>query len=514
MSFEELMNKAVLLQRQGDMPAAMAAFEALLKHHKKNPELLARTAIAALNLGRFGLAQKLALRLLSVHRESSDAFNILGIVNMVNGQFAKALAHFTKALKLKPADAQTHLNMAEALNALNKASLAYEHLEHALRLEPHASQVRYAMGTTCRAIGDADRAEEMFRATLSLDPFHPFAWKSLAEMGRTIMGQDTERMMEVASHFQNAPLQRAQVLFALFATFERAKEDDQAFAFLKQANQLVASVQNYDVSDDEKWMQAIADAFPKDRLDGLASQNEVTPRPIFIVGMPRSGTTLVEQVVTGHSAVQACGELPFLSTAVETIGARAELKYPNTVALWKGKDIKKMAAAYLQEVKSFDVTQPSFTDKMPGNFAYLGVVAMAFPNARIIHCQRDPIDTCLANYRQMFTEQHGYTFDQDDLVRYFKAYTNLMAHWHNVMREKILDVSYEALVENPEDQTRRIIAFCALPWEDACLDVGQSDRSIRTASASQVREGIHKNFVARWKRYEKHIQVLIEGLSR
>ncbi|WP_170827007.1 tetratricopeptide repeat-containing sulfotransferase family protein [Magnetovibrio blakemorei] len=476
-----------------------------------------RTAIAALNLGRFDFAQKLALRLLSVHRESSDAYNaynILGVVNMVNGQYAKALAHFTKALKLKPGDAQTHLNMAEALNALNKASLAYEHLEHALRLEPHAPQVHYAMGTTCRAIGDADRAEEMFRATLSLDPFHPFAWKSLAEMGRSTMGQDTERMMEAVSHFQNAPHQRAQVLFALFATFERAKEDDQAFAFLEQANQLVASVQNYDVSDDEQWMQSIAEAFPKDRLDGLVSPNQVTPRPIFIVGMPRSGTTLVEQVIAGHSDVQACGELPFLSAAVEFIGARPGLNYPDTVARWKGKDIKKIAADYLDEVKSFDITQPNFTDKMPGNFPYLGVVALAFPNARIIHCQRDPIDTCLANYRQMFTEQHRYTFDQGDLVRYFKAYSNLMAHWRSVMGAQILDVSYEALVENPEDQARRIIAFCDLPWEDECLNVGQSDRSIRTASASQVREGIHKNFVARWKRYEKHIQVLIEGLSR
>lgn len=513
MSFEQQMNKALALQQQGRTAQALAAFETLLKSHKKNPELLVRTAVAALKLGQHETAKKMAARLLSVDRESSYGFNILGVVNMAQGQYPKAHAHFTKAVKFAPDDVQTHLNMAEALNALNKASLAYEHLEYALRLEPRAPHVTYAMGTTCRAIGDAAKAEEMFRATLRLDPHYTQAWKSLADMGRTTIGEDTDRMMEVAAHFENAPVPRAQVLFAVFATYERAKQDDQAFAYLEQANRLVASTQNYDVAQDEDWMRSIAEAFPKDRLDGLASANPVTPRPIFIVGMPRSGTTLVEQVIAGHSGVEACGELPFLSTAVETIGARAGLHYPDTVVRWKGKDIKKMAAAYLDDVKFLDVTKPNFTDKMPGNFAYLGVIALAFPNARIIHCQRDPIDTCLANYRQMFTEQHKYTFDQSDLVRYFKAYTNLMAHWRNVLGERILDVSYEAMVESPEDQARRIFKFCDLPWEDECLNVSQPERAIRTASASQVRQGIHKNFVARWTRYEKHIQVLIEGLT-
>jgi len=229
--------------------------------------------------------------------------------------------------------------------------------------------------------------------------------------------------------------------------------------------------------------------------------------------MPRSGTTLVEQILAGHSDVYAGGELSFLADAVTAHGTRAQHTYPEAACKWTQKTLQNIAKSYLKAIAELNVDAPRLTDKMPSNFLYLGAIRAVFPNAAIIHCARNPVDTCLGNYRQMFTVGQHFSYDQDDLVRYYNAYQGLMDHWRALFGDDILDVHYEGLVQAPKQQAQKIVAHCGLDWQDACVNVKGSARAVYTVSATQVRDGIHAQFLERWRKYEAHIQPLLDGLG-
>jgi len=506
--------QAAALQNTGRVSEALAIYRRLLKKQKRNADLLIRASLAALNLEEYDEAKSYGLRVLKLHPKAAVAHNVIGIVEKFSGRPNVALKRFDKAIALAPDDAQSRLNTAEILNELNRSSEAIHHLEEAIRLAPHMAMAHFMLGHALQARGDFPAAILKYREAISIEPHNGEFWKALAYANGTDLEKDMEPMRSAAKAQIGMPREKAKVLFAQFATLERAKAYERAFAALDEANTLYRSSFSYDVSNDEKFMAQLAKTFSHDLLERHAetflSYEKDMGVPIFIVGMPRSGTTLVEQLIGNHPKVTQCGELRLLNSAVTKVRSHHDSANAST---WKRQDVQRVGADYANGLHERDVQGEYFTDKMPHNFLYLGLIRMAFPKARIIHCRRNPIDVCLGIYRQILGGSHHYAYDQRTLVRYYHAYERLMAHWQRVMGGRILDVHYEDVVEQPEKEARRMLSFCELPWAQECLDLQANTNAVFTASSAQVRQGIHKRYLNRWKRYEPYIETIIQGLA-
>jgi hypothetical protein len=237
--------------------------------------------------------------------------------------------------------------------------------------------------------------------------------------------------------------------------------------------------------------------------------------PIFIVGMPRSGTSLIEQILASHSEVYGAGELEDLPALVDSLAEMVGSKtpYPQCVDILKRKGLDEIAQRHLGKLAGLSMKAARVTDKMPHNFLHLGVIDMLFPGARVIHCMRDPIDTCLSIYSLPFNASHHYSSDLVNLGAHYQRYQGLMAHWKKVLRVPMLDIQYEELVNNQEEVTRKMLDFCGLGWEERCLRFYESERSVVTFSYDQVRRPLYKKSVARWKNFEQHLGPLIKALQ-
>jgi len=233
-------------------------------------------------------------------------------------------------------------------------------------------------------------------------------------------------------------------------------------------------------------------------------------RPVFVVGMPRSGTTLAEQILASHSQVEGTAELPVIGRITESIGRyRADgVRYPEAVRELRDKDLRAYGRQYINETRRYRSTdKPLFTDKLPNNFPMLGFVRLILPNAKFINARRHPFDTCLGNYKQLFGRGQNFTYDMLDLAHYYQQYVATMQHWHEVMPGQVLDVHYEETVTDLEGQVRRILDHCGLPFEESCLHYYETDRAVKTASSEQVRQPIYTSALGKWRRYDKHLDV-------
>jgi len=278
---------------------------------------------------------------------------------------------------------------------------------------------------------------------------------------------------------------------------------DQAFARLNAGNRRVRGSLVYDVEADVSCFKAIADAFTSDVMNLFAGAGDTSEHPVFVVGMPRSGTTLVEQILASHPDVHGAGELNLLS---EVSGGAL---FPTL-----GRELPAWGRAYAERLAALAPGKRRVVDKMPSNFQFLGLIQLMLPNARIIHCRRDPIDTCLSCYSRKFADRQDFSYDLRDLGRYYRAYEDLMDHWRRLLpHDRLLEVRYEDLVNDLRTEAERLVAFCGLEWNEACLDFHRTDRPVQTASVNQVRQPIYRSSVSRWKQYARHLEPLLGALG-
>ena len=243
------------------------------------------------------------------------------------------------------------------------------------------------------------------------------------------------------------------------------------------------------------------------RIDG---HGVATERPIFIVGMPRSGTSLLEQILASHRDVFGAGELlDFQRLALELVKGQ----YPEGIVSISPRKIAALATRYVDVLNERNASAPRVTDKLPANFLYIGLIYAAFPQARVIHCVRDPLDTCLSCYRKAFASAHGFAYDLRELGRYYRAYAGLMAHWQRLFPERMFELRYEAVIREPESTIRRLIQYCGLDWDEACMRFYETERPVQTASAAQVRRPLYTDSIGAWRRYADHLQPLRTALA-
>ncbi len=272
----------------------------------------------------------------------------------------------------------------------------------------------------------------------------------------------------------------------------------------------------YELVEMENRQKAIKSVFDRQLLNERAGVGYDVPDPIFIVGLPRSGSTLVEQILASHSQVEGTSELPLLGKISESIGRyRTDgIRYPDAVRDLRDKDLRAYGKQYIEESQRHRVTdKPLFTDKLPNNFPLMGFAHLILPNAKIINARRHPFDSCLGAYKQLFGHGQNFTYDMLDLAHYYQQYDATMKHWHEVMPGKVLDVHYEETVTDLEGQVRRILDHCGLPFEESCVRFHETERAVKTASSEQVRQPIYTGALGKWRRYEKHLDTWQEHLG-
>jgi tetratricopeptide (TPR) repeat protein len=437
----------------------------------------------------------------------ADAFSNMGAVLKDLSRHTESESAYRRAAEISPNHAEAHSNLSMALRRLRRYEEAVIESERAIELKPDIAAFYSNRANLLRVRGQITEAEQACRRSIELDPAHTEAYLILAglkliEKGDPVMAS----MLSLAQSSSLTLAHQVNIHFALAKALESQQDFDTAFDHFNAANRLRRSIINYDDGDRESTVRRIMSVFDRELLQRAVDSGNESDAPIFILGMPRSGTTLVEQILASHSEVEAGGELDTLYQIATSTG------YPEAFSQMPLEELRSIGASYILNC-GFSATR-HFTDKMPENFLYIGLIKLILPRAKIIHCRRTPADTCLSCYSQKFGSGNLlYSYDLQELGLEYRRYQRIMAHWEKVMPGTTYNLDYEDLINDQEGETRRMLDYCGLPFEEACLQFSKTKRIVDTASASQVRKGLYSTSVGRWKQYEKYLEPLLAVLD-
>ena len=421
-----------------------------------------------------------------------------------------AIACYLEALKLKPGLTEAHSNLGDALRQQGNLVAAVESFRKALALDPSCINAHIGLGEAHQDAGQFVTAKAHFDQVLGLEPKHPGAWAALPSLRK--MTTDDLPWAEMAQRLlENGlkPQEEMGLCYALGKYYDDTRQYDVAFGHYERANRLKRQrAGSFERDKFRDLIDRIISAHPPEAVMHRQAGSSDSCRPVLIVGMPRSGTSLTEQILASHTKVFGAGELQFWGKQAQKHGIEISSGLHDAALL------QDIAARCDAELQLHSTTALRVVDKMPGNFLELGLIHAVFPQARILHVQRNPIDTCLSIYFQNFSYGHTYATDLEDLAFYYREYYRLMAHWRAVLPPEVfLDVPYEALVENYEAWSRRIIEFVGLEWDERCLNFHETKRKVGTASNWQVRQKIYKTSKERWRNYGQFVEPLLPLLE-
>ena len=509
---------ATLLQGQGRNDDA----EAMLRRAIENKPLHLDAHFALGNLfyaaGNDIEAAKCYLKVLEFSPNHAETHNNIGNVLLRQGYHERGMEHYKRAIASKPDYADAYGNLGNALLELNRLEESIAQNLRALEIKPQRFGSINNLGVAYQALGRFEEATQAFTRAIELSPDEAPIHLNLANMEKfkasdrrlpglkklldRVDGLDIEK--QIAAHF------------AMGKALADLKDYDQAFLHLQKGNALKRTTFVYDEAQRLATMQNIGDKFAPELMQALSGHGDPSRSPIFIVGMPRSGTTLMEQVLASHSRVFGAGEL---ETFKELIGESAKRQrippaFPDLITSLPPEQITELGQLYTARVRALAPDAPHIVDKMPLNFLFVGLIHLALPNAKIVHIQRDPMDNCVSCYQLLFTGSQPFAYDLAELGHYYRGYERVMAHWRKVLPPGVMiDIKYEDLVDDLEGVSRGVLAHCGLEWEDACRNFQATERAVRTASLMQVREPLYRTSVGSWRRYEKHLGPLREALG-
>ncbi len=446
----------------------------------------------------------------------AEALHGIGLVALRTGNYEIAVSLLERALKGQPRQVGCLADYSYCLRRVGRLEPAVAALSSALEIDPENSQLWRASGELMISRGDTENAVQQQHKSIALEQTNIDTYAQLGLLVRdgyySYSQQELDVMSRLAEDKSVTERAKAMLKFSLGYHFDSIDDPDQAFGSFIQANalRLRAAVpsEQFNPKLHAEFVDEIEETFTAEFIDKHVTGANESELPVFIVGMMRSGTTLIEQIIASHPDATAAGELNHLySMATQGLGMLANgQSYPGALKILRTAALTPMANDYLALLQQRNPDAKRITDKMPTNFQFLGLVWMLFPNARVIHVERDPMDTCVSCYCNNL--QAGWTCDLEDLGYFYRNYRRIMRLWKSVLPMQMLHVKYEDLVSKPNADIRRIIEFCGLPWRDECLEFHKSQDSVSTASKLQVRKAVHGGRVARWKRYEKHLEPL------
>jgi tetratricopeptide (TPR) repeat protein len=544
-------NLAMALMALDRHEAAISHFEAALAGRPDNAEAHNNLGNSLAALNRHGEALAHYAKAIQLRPDLGEVHNNLGNALATLQRHPEAVAHYRKALALRPRYAEAHNNLGSALMALDRPAEAMaQHREaiairpdfteahsclgdalagldrdnealasfrQALALNPGLPEAHAGLGQLHRNLGRLEDARQAFETAISLAPRRAEFHRSLAEIRRFVPGDPQLAAMEALAEdsAQLPAKERIDLHFGLAKAYDDLGNSTRAFRHLIEGNALKRAGLSYDHALTLRLFQRTADIFTPELMRRQAGNGNASPGPIFIIGMPRSGSTLIEQVLASHSKVFGAGEITALNAALASlaIGDRP-VAFPEFVTDMSAAQFHRVGSLYLEMIRSKAPEAGRITDKTLGNFLFAGLIHLVLPNARIIHARRDPIDTCLSCFSRLFAGELPFAYDLTELGRYYRAYDALMAHWRRTLPAAImLDVQYEELVANFEPQARRLLVHCGLEWEEECLHFHTTQRAVKTASAMQVREPLYNAAVGRSQPYRALLSPLLDALA-
>ncbi len=504
--------------KAGRKDEAIATFRKALRADPENVDAMRFLAGVYLrDKTSLGDAEALLRRATQVAPDYTAAWMLLGAVLHEKSRHMDSVEAFRKAAVLEPENAAVWSALGNAYAYASYPERSVEAYEKSLALEADAPGTQMGFGHVLKTLGDQEGALRAYRAAIKSKPDFGEVYWSMANLKVfrfddaevATMEQQVERndlSISADVHFR----------FALGKACEDNQDYDKAWHYYHTGNQKQRMQVAHDPQELEIRQKEIIEVFSRKFLEEHAGHGCEAPDPIFIVGLPRSGSTLVEQILASHSQVEGTAELSNLMQLAASIGRYRpdNLQYPRTVKDLRTKDWKAYGEQYIEETRRYRTTdRPFFTDKLPNNFPHVGLLHLILPNAKVINTRRHPLDSCLGAYKQLFGKGQHFTYDMVDLAEYYRNYCNTIRHWHTVLPGKVLDVHYEETVTDLEGQVRRILAHCGLPFEEACLRYYETDRAVKTASSEQVRQPIYREALGKWRRYEKYLDLWKEELA-
>ncbi|MAI02757.1 MAG: hypothetical protein CMP40_02880 [Rickettsiales bacterium] len=486
---------------------AANANQTVVKLSPKDAEAHNNLGVTQQELGKLEEAQASYTKAIELKPDYAEAHNNLGNTQLEMGKLKEAEASYSQAVYFKPEYAKVHSKLGITLQEMGKLEEAKESYSRAIGVKPDYAEAHSNLGNTLKQLGKFEEAKKSYEQAIALKP-------NLAEVHRNLTlikrydSRDEQylKMKELYLDKEISEEQLCHINFGLAKVYEDLEEFEQAYSHYSEGNALRKKLLNYKIARDVELFSQIKTRYPQLVQNSvLPTKSLKDPTPIFILGMPRSGTTLVEQIISSHSQVSGAGELPFVNQLGGSL-ARGLAEINNDA-------LQVFRREYLTKIQKLAKKNSIITDKMPQNFRFIGLIITTMPESKIVHVKRSPAAVCWANYKQYFeTKNLGYCYDLDDIIQYYRLYENLMEFWKNSLDTKIYDLDYEVLVENQDSETRKLIAFLNLDWDENCLSPHTNSRSISTASNIQVRKKVYQGSSQQWKKFKPFLNGAFDDL--
>lgn len=513
-------NLAVALKSSGRLDHAVSSYQRAVALKPDFALAYYNMGNAQKEFGQLNGAMTSYRRAVEIKPDFVEAHYNLGAAFKDLGQFDEAVDSYRKVVELKPDYAEAHKNLGVALQKCEQLDAAEASFRRALEIDAGCIEAMLGISYLYVINGETKKAEESIKKILEIRPDNSEARIMLAGIKKT--QADDENLAALLAAKQaalNSPSpmsnQKAiQLSFVLGKCFDDLGDHDRAFLHFIEGCKLKRATFEYDAGQTTQYFRTIMQIFNKATIERLRGGGNPSDLPVFVLGMPRSGTTLTEQIIASHPDVYGGGELPDLNVIAQRHVAGSDAGFPNNIPAINQADLAAWASDYIAGLHRRAPGARHVTDKMPANFFFIGLIHLMLPNAKIIHVNRNPVDTCVSCFVQSFSSGNEQTYDLSELGRYYVDYARLMEHWRSVLPAgAFLDVQYEDIVADLESQARRIIDFCGLTWSDSCIDFHKHGRPVNTASMTQVRQPIYKSSVERWRHYEKFLGPLLDALG-
>jgi len=498
------------LLSNGETAQAEQLCDELLRREPGNTRVLRMLARIASADERYVVAEQLLRRIIAMSPNEHIPHTDLGHFLVEQSRFPEAIEMFEAATTLNESNADNYRLLGDALAVVGRSGDALAAYRHSLQLYPEDPHSLAGQGHMLRITGNSDDAIACYEKCTLVQPGFGDAWWSLASLKDYRLSD--KQVQTIRSQIASDDLgvnSEIAMRFALARTSEARGEYEAAWQDYDRGNSLKRESINHDPEQTERMHEAIVKQFSGDFLDLEIPAAAAKHTPVFILGMPRSGSTLIEQILASHSMVEGGGELPYITMLSTTLGRQLPdgPHYPEAVSNLTQEQLKALGKAYIYHSGvQIPLNLPYFTDKMPANFSHIGLIHTMLPHSKIIDVRRHPLGTCLANFRQLYAQGKNQTYDLVELAEYYLEYRKMMDHWQEVLPGRVLQVNYEEVVADLDSQVRRLLDYCELPWEDACLDFHNNSRPVNTASAEQVRQPIYTDAVDFWKHYESQLE--------
>jgi tetratricopeptide (TPR) repeat protein len=514
--YAPILAEAALFMGRDQTPRGEAIFRRVLQQDSNHIGALCGLAAVSLGAGYPGDAHRLLRHALKQSAHMPLIRRGMAQAHLEAGDLAAAEVAVRHSMLIDGTSSASWVLLASVLAHTMRQAAALEAYDQALDIDPNQSRVALSRGHVLKTLGRRAEAEAAYRRCLELQPDFGEAYYSFADL-KNYHFSDAElvAMHELLQRSPHEDKTQAQVNFALGRAYEQRNDYSRAFGHYRSGNVARRRQAPFDAAAFEQKCRRVAATFSAEFLGARAASGVADASPIFIVGLPRSGSTLVEQVLASHSCVEGTMELPNILRFVRELdhGQGASDTYPESVIGLSAEQLLALGNRYLDETRIYRSGRPRFIDKMPNNFSHVGLIRLILPNATIIDVRRHPMDSCFSAYKQHFAQGQSFTYDLEDLGRYYRSYIDLMDHWDGVLPGKVFHLAYEDLVRNTESVIRELLAHCGLAFEPGCVRFHETKRSVRTASSEQVRLPIYNSGIGHWRHFESELEPLRRSLG-